>query len=196
MRTILTLAVALLIASPAIALAKGEKKPAPCPAKQAIDQMTKNLTLTDDQKTKLEGIAKEFGPKMMDAMKAGDVLTKEQKKAAHDAAKDAKAAGKKGKELKQAVDDATKATPEQKSKMDDSAKQLKALQKDLREKVMPVLTPEQQEQLKPKKGKKAEKTTSIEKQADKTCECNSGECKQGECKPCEKSASTEKQADK
>ena len=206
MRTMLTLALALLLASPAIALAKGEKKPAPCPAKQAIDQMTKNLTLTAEQKTKLDGIAKEMGPKMMDAMKAGDVLTKEQKKAGHDAAKAAKAEGKKGKELKQAADEAIKATPEQKSKMDDSAKQLKGLQKDLREKVMSVLTPEQRDQLKPKKGKKAEKTTSIEKQADKTSECKtsecksgackSGACKSGECKPCDKAASTEKQADK
>ena len=75
----MTLALALLIASPAIALAKGEKKPAPCPATQFVNQMTKNLTLTDDQKTKLEGFEKEFGPKMVDAAKAGDVLTPEQK---------------------------------------------------------------------------------------------------------------------
>lgn len=90
MRTILTLALALLIASPAIALAKGEKKPAPCPATQFVNQMTKNLTLTDDQKTKLEGFEKEFGPKMVDAAKAGDVLTPEQKKARHEAEKAAK----------------------------------------------------------------------------------------------------------
>ena len=151
MRTMLTVALALLLASPAIALAKGEKKPAPCPAKQAIDQMTKNLTLTAEQKEKLDGIAKEFGPKMMDAMKAGDVLTKEQKKARHEAEKAAKAAGKKGKELKQAADDATKATPEQKDKMAEAEKQMKELRKDLREKVMSVLTDEQKEQLKPKK---------------------------------------------
>ena len=151
MRTILTLALALLIASPAIALAKGEKKPAPCPATQFVNQMTKNLTLTDDQKTKLEGFEKEFGPKMVDAAKAGDVLTPEQKKARHEAEKAAKAAGKKGKDFKQAVDDATKVTPEQKTKIDDAAKQLKGLQKDLRDKVLSVLTDEQKDQLKPKK---------------------------------------------
>ena len=156
MRTVLTLAMAMLIASPVLAAPKkhdgkkGEKKPA-CPATQAVDHMTKGLTLTDDQKTKLDGIKKEIGPKLAEAMKAQDTLTSEQKKAGQEAAKAAKAAGKKGKEMKQAVEEATKVTAEQKTKMADAQKQVKTLQKDLREKILAVLTPDQKEQLKPKK---------------------------------------------
>ena len=95
MRMVLTLAVALLIASPVLAAPKKGEKKAVCPAAQAVDQMTRGLTLTDDQKAKLDSIKKEFGPKLTEAMKALDVLTPEQKQAGKDAAKAAKAAGKK-----------------------------------------------------------------------------------------------------
>jgi Spy/CpxP family protein refolding chaperone len=152
MRTLLVLSVALLVACPALAgpKHKGQKK-ADAPAAKAVDQMTKNLTLTEEQKTKLDGIKKEYDPKLAAAQKATEVLTPEQKKAGQEAQKAAKAAGKKGKEAKQAVEDAQKVTPEQKTKMADAQKQLKAVTQELRDKVLSVLTPEQKDQLKPKK---------------------------------------------
>ena len=128
MRTILTLALALLIASPVFAAKKKAEKKAPTPATQAVDNMTKNLTLTDDQQTKLDGIKKEFNPKLADAMKAVDeLLTPEQKKARQEAGKAAKAAGKTGKEAYQAVQDAMKLTPEQKEKVAEAQKPVRTL---------------------------------------------------------------------
>ena len=168
MRMVLTLAVALLIAGPVLAGPKkhdGKKcdKDAASPATKMVDQITKGLTLTDDQKTKLDDIKKEFDPKLAAAVKAQDVLTPEQKQAGKDAAKAAKADGKKGKDLKQAVEEATKATAEQKTKMSDAAKDVKSLHKDLREKVLALLTPDQKEQLKPKSKPKKDKKEKEQK---------------------------------
>jgi len=160
MRTILTLAVALLIASPVFAgpKIKGEKtaeKKAPTPATQMVDQMTKNLTLTDDQMAKLDVIKKDFDPKLADAGKAvKELLTPEQRKAGQEAAKAAMAAGKTKQEIHQAFEDAIQATPEQKTKMADVQNQYAGVTKDIRERVLEVLTPEQKEQLKPKKKEK------------------------------------------
>lgn len=154
MRTILTLALAFLIASPLFAAKQRSEKKAPTPATQMVDQMTKNLTLTDDQKVKLDVIKKEFDPKLADVGKAKELLTPEQRKAGQEAAKAAKAAGKTKQEIHQAVEDAIKATPEQKTKMAEAQKQLLAVTKDIHEKVLEVLTSEQKEQLKPKKQEK------------------------------------------
>jgi Spy/CpxP family protein refolding chaperone len=161
---VLTLIVALVIASPVLAGEKGAKKAPKCPAEQQIENITKTLTLTEAQKTKFCEIQKEFGPKLVEAIKAADVLTPEQKKAGEAAAKAAKDAGKDKKEIQQAREEALKITAEQKTKQADLRKQLGAIQKDLREKVMGVLTPEQQEQIKPKKKEKEKKE---EKKKDK-----------------------------
>jgi Spy/CpxP family protein refolding chaperone len=117
--------------------------------------MTKSLTLTDAQKAKFADIEKEFGPKLVAAQKACDVLTPEQKKAREDAAKTAKTAGKSGKEIHQAADAAVKLTDDQKAKQADAKKQAEALRKELREKVVGVLTQEQKDQIKAAHGKKA-----------------------------------------
>ena len=149
-RTALTLVVALLITCPALAAgAKCDtKKAAPCPAAQRVDKMVQGLTLTDDQKTSLADVKKEYGPKLMAALKKMDVTTPEQKKACAEATKEAKAAGKKGKELAEAGKAAVTLTDDQKTQLADAKKEMKALEKELRAKVMDVLTPEQKEQVK------------------------------------------------
>ena len=157
-RIVLTLGVVLLMAS-ALAAApkkgKGKKKKAPrCPAAQRVDRMLSGLTLTDEQKAKLDEIKKEFGPKLMEVMKKMDVLTPEQKKARAEAAKAAKAAGKKGKEAREAVEAAVKLTDDQKAKMAEVKKEMGPLQKELTQKVLAVLTPEQKQQLKKARGGK------------------------------------------
>ena len=162
-RTVLTLTLALLITSPlwaADSKKKAEKKAPPNPAAERIKRMTEGLTLTAEEKTKLDAIAKECCPMFVDAgKKLMDVLTPEQKKARGEAAKAAKAAGKKGKEFNTAVDSAATLTDEQKAKQADLRKEMSAMEKDLREKVMAVLTPEQKDQLKElrKSKKSAEK---------------------------------------
>ena len=158
-RVVLTLAVVLLMAS-ALAAApkkgkgKKEKKAPPCPAAQRVERMLTGLTLTEDQQAKLGEIKKEFGPKLMELMKKMDVFTPEQKKARAEAAKAAKAAGKKGKEAREAVEAAVQLTDEQKAAMAEAKKQMGPLQKELTQKVLAVLTPEQKEQLKKAHGGK------------------------------------------
>jgi hypothetical protein len=157
-RIALTLVAALLIAGSALAADKccpAKKKAPACPAAQQIDQMTAGLTLTADQKTSLTGLKKEYGPKLMAAIKQLDVMTPAQKKAAAEARKEAKAAGKTGKEIHQAVDAAVKLTAEQKTKMADAHKKVGCLNKEIKQKVMALLTPEQKDQL--KKAAKAKK---------------------------------------
>jgi len=160
-RTVVVLALALLIAYPLLAgeaekKGKGEKKPPACPAAQRVEGIVKTLTLTDEQNTKLDAIKKEFGPKLMEAMKkVADILTPEQKKARAEATKKAQEAGKKGKDLWQAVDAAVVLTDEQKPKMSEAKKEVDSLGKELHDKVMSVLTEEQRAKLKkPQEGKK------------------------------------------
>ena len=87
-------------------------------------------------------------------MKKQEVLTPEQKKAREEAIKAAKAAGKDKKACMEAGEAAAKMTDEQKAKLSDIKKEMGACRKDLKDKVLAVLTPEQQEQLKKAHQKK------------------------------------------
>ena len=148
-QTALMMALALVIASAVVAAEKkAQKKAPPCPAAQRVERLTAGLTLTAEQKAQFAPICKELGPKFKDAMKKGDVLTPEQKKARGEAEKAAKAAGKTAKETAEAVAAAVMLTDEQKAKQAEVRKEMAPLEKELRDKVMAVLTPEQQEQLK------------------------------------------------
>ena len=149
-RIALTLVVALLITCPALAAGKKceVKKAAACPAAQRVDKMVQGLTLTDDQKASLTAVKKEYGPKLVAAIKKMDVKTPDQKKAFAAAAKEAKAAGKTGKDVSQAANAAVTLTDEQKTQLGDPKKEIGALEKALRKKVMAVLTPEQKQELK------------------------------------------------
>lgn len=82
------------------------------------------VTLTADQESKLEALKKEYKPKFAELYAKQDVLTPEQKKAADQARKEAKAAGKKGKEMYAAVDEAVKKTDAQKKQEKDAANQI------------------------------------------------------------------------
>ncbi len=112
-------------------------------------QMLKGLNLTDEQKTKVDALKKEYGAKFKDAWKkAGDIVTADQKKARDEALKAAKEAGKKGPDVRKDVEAAMKLTDEQKAKMADARKEAQSLRKEVREKFMALLTDEQKEQLK------------------------------------------------
>jgi Spy/CpxP family protein refolding chaperone len=113
-------------------------------------EMLKGLDLTADQKAKVKEVGKEFHSKMKAA--ADSILTDEQKKARDEAIKSAKDAGKKGREIQKAAREAVKLTDEQKAKMKDA---MKPVAKEIRDKLMAILTPEQKEQLKQKCEKKA-----------------------------------------
>ena len=55
---------------------KKEKAP-PCPAAQRIEKITKGLTLTPEQKAKLDALKKDYGPKLAEAMKRSSTLERE-----------------------------------------------------------------------------------------------------------------------
>lgn len=152
-RIVVTLAVALLIASPLFAAPKKKKKPAPPPkdpVAERVDRMVQGLDLSAEQVAKLDEIKKEFGPKLVEALKAADVMTPEQKQAMAEAAKKAKAEGKTPEEAKKAIAEAVKLTDEQKAKQAEARKAVQPLEKELRAKVMEVLTAEQQAKVKEK----------------------------------------------
>ena len=164
MKTVGTVVMLALVVT-AWSVMAAERKAPPCPAAQRVERMTEGLTVTAEQKTKFGDLCKEFGPKLMDVMKKVDVLTPEQKTSQREAMKAAKDAGKTGKELREAVQAAVKLTDDQKAKQVETRKEMGALEKELREKVMAVLTPEQKDELKKKADEARKKAAEARKAA-------------------------------
>jgi hypothetical protein len=150
-RQLFVLVMALVIASPILAVEKKKaaKKAPACPAAQAVERMTKGMTISDEQKAKFDPIKKEFGPKLVALQKKrAAILKPEQQKAYNDARKAAEAEGKKGKELQAAAVAAMNLTDEQKPKLAEVDKETAQAYKELQKEIMDVLTPEQKEQIK------------------------------------------------
>lgn len=149
--SVLTLAVSMMIVGNlSAAEGKGEHKDKhPRGAMMEPWRMLKGLNLADDQKAKLEELKKEYGPKLKDDRQGLEsILTADQKKVRDEALKAAKAAGKKPGEAWKEVKEAVKLTDEQKAKLADNRKDMKALHKEIHEKILALLTQEQQDQLK------------------------------------------------
>ena len=140
-KTIIILIACVLTVSfvaPAVAADKKKKK-APTAVK-----VPKGIELTADQKTKLDALNKEFGPKLAECKaKAGSIVTKDQKKARVEALKKAKADGKKGKELRAAADAALALSAVQKTLQAETKKALLALNKEIKTQFAAILTDEQ-----------------------------------------------------
>jgi len=119
------------------------------------------LDLSAEQKETLKKIHEELGPKMKAIFdKLREVLSEEQRHAAEEARNAAKAAGKKGRAMFEAIEAAVKLTDAQKEQLAKFAPELVAVHKEAAQKVMGVLTPEQQSKLKEKlhpAGKKEHK---------------------------------------
>jgi Spy/CpxP family protein refolding chaperone len=118
-----------------------------------LDQIgkMKGMNLTDEQKTKLEALKKEYDPKLKEAHdKMDSILTPEQKKARDEAMKARDEAIKAGKSARDAREGfrGLKLTDEQREKMGEAMKAAQPLQREVREKVMEILTKEQKELLK------------------------------------------------
>lgn len=162
-KCLLSLSLAVLLLSPAFAQDEKGKRKKNQPAKELpAVQLPKEITLTDEQKTKVAEIEKEYAPKMKELREKLDkTMTEEQKKARQEVFKEAREKGKegkKGKELAQAIKDAMKLSEEQQKQYDEADKKIVALRQEILEKVKPLLTDEQKEKLpkrpEPKKGKK------------------------------------------
>ena len=151
-KCLLSLCLAASMLSPLMAQdakAKGKKKQAA--KEQPAVQLPKEITLTDEQKTKVAELEKEYGPKMKELREKLDRgLSDEQKKARQEVTKEAREKGKegkKGKELAQAVKDAMKLTEDKQKEYDETDKKIFALRQEILEKVKPLLTDEQKEKL-------------------------------------------------
>jgi hypothetical protein len=133
--------------------AKGKKKDG---AGNPVFAIPKEITLTNEQQTKLDEIKKEQGPKIAElTAKLDSNLTAEQKTARKDAMAKAKADGKKGKAAKAAVEEALKLTDEQKKQQAELQPQLTQLQQSIKEQIHGLLTDEQKTHYKLPKAKKA-----------------------------------------
>ena len=148
--TILTACVlAVSFVTPVMAADKKKKK-APTAVK-----VPKSIELTADQKTKVEALNKEFGPKLAECRKkAASIITADQKKARTEAVKKAKADGKKGKEVQAAANAAVAITDDQKAQQTECKKAMGALNKEIRTQFAALLTDEQKAKLKGGKKKK------------------------------------------
>ena len=141
-RVALILAVALLMVCPVLAQEKKRGKRGPG-AFDPVQMMLRGLTLTDEQKAKVEDVKKEFAPKLAEAAKKADVLTPDQKKARDEARAKAKEDGKSREEIRAAGDAAVTLTDEQKAKRAEARKGMGTLIEQERAKIMEFLTPEQ-----------------------------------------------------
>ena len=150
-KTITILSACLLtVAFVAPAVAADKKKKTPVAIK-----VPKSIELTADQKTKLDALNKEFGPKLAECRKkAASIITADQKKARAEATKKAKADGKKGKELRAAANAAVAITADQKTQQAECKKAMGALNKEIRTQFAALLTDEQKAKLKGGKKKK------------------------------------------
>lgn len=153
-KCLLSFSLAAFLVTPAIAQDAKAKKNRPARKEPPAVQLPKDITLTDEQKTKVAELEKEYALKMKELREKLDkVLTEEQKQArlnvmkeAREKAKDSKDA-RRGKELQQAIKDAMKLSEEQQKKYDEADKQIVALRQEILEKVKPILTDEQKEKL-------------------------------------------------
>ena len=152
MKKIITILTACVLTAsfvaPAVAADKKKKTPV------AI-KVPKSIELTAEQKTKLDALNKEFGPKLAECRKKqAGIITADQKKARAEAMKKAKADGKKGKELRAAVNAALAITADQKTKQAETKKAMAALNKQIKTQLAALLTDEQKAKLKGGKKKK------------------------------------------
>ncbi|MDP6905586.1 MAG: hypothetical protein QF406_14195 [Verrucomicrobiota bacterium] len=148
--TILTACVlAVSFVTPVMAADKKKKK-APTAVKVPM-----GIELTADQKTKLDALNKEFGPKLAECRKkAAGIITADQKKARAEAVKKAKADGKKGKEVQAAANAALAITADQKTQQAECKKAMQALNKEIKTQFAALLTDDQKAKLKGGKKKK------------------------------------------
>ena len=152
MKKIITILTACVLTASFVApaVAADKKKKAPVAIK-----VPKSIELTAEQKTKLDALNKEFGPKLAECRKKqASIITADQKKASKEAMKKAKADGKKGKELRAAVNAALAITADQKTKQTETKKAMAALNKEIKTQFAALLTDEQKAKLKGGKKKK------------------------------------------
>lgn len=127
---------------------KGKKSPLDQQVQRRFE-LPEVITLADEQKTKLEGIKKEFSSKVKELIEKREaILTAEQKQARQAAQKAARQAGKKQKEIQEAGLAALKLTDEQTKPFSAAEDEIKKIDGEIRGKIAEILTDEQKASLK------------------------------------------------
>jgi len=137
----------------------------------ATQRFVGKMELTEEQKTQVAAIDKQFAEKFTAQQKAmASILTEEQKKAQQTAQKAAKEAKQKPAEARKAVEAALNLTDEQKAKRKVQLEAQKKLNTEIVTALKKVLTAEQQEKLpkeRPAKGAKGAKGEKGKKKKEK-----------------------------
>jgi hypothetical protein len=117
-------------------------------AQNQVFQLPKDITLTEEQQTKLKALVDEYSPKLAALnAKQSEILTPEQVAARAEVTKANREAKKTGKEAQAAVEAALKLTDEQKTKWAAAQKELADLRKTIEQKKRDLLTEEQKAKL-------------------------------------------------
>lgn len=157
MKTVLTslLAVALIFAASMNLQAQEEKKkqkkgnnPTEASLLEQTFKAIQKAEITAEQETAIKALIKEIAPKIVEAQtKAGSMLTNEQKKARGEALKKAREEGLKGKAVQDAANAALNLSEEEAKKYKEAVAGAEQANKELKEKVMALLTEEQRAKL-------------------------------------------------
>ena len=142
-RVALILAVALLMVCPVLAQEKKKERKRGPGGFDPVQRILRDLTLTDEQKAKIEDVKKEFAPKRDEARKKMDVLSPDQKKAREEAVKKAREEGKSRGEIRAAAEAAVTLSDKQKADRDEGMKCLRTVSEQMIAKIKEILTPEQ-----------------------------------------------------
>lgn len=153
-RTLVVGGLVLMVGTLALA-AEGKKARPTRPEGRRFDPFAwiNRLNLSEEQKGKVEALRKEYEPKLAEGQaKLDSILTPEQKKAQEEAIAKAKEAGKTGRELFEAGRNAVQLTEEQQKQMKEVRTHIAELQRQIREKIMGLLTDEQKAELRKRFG--------------------------------------------
>jgi hypothetical protein len=115
--------------------------------------LPRSITLTDEQKKKIDDLKKQHEPALQAAVKKSQ-LTDEQRTAERDARRKAREDGKRGREAQEAVDAALNLTAEQK----EGRAELRKISGEIREAINGILTDDQKAQLREGRGKRKPKS--------------------------------------
>jgi len=154
---------------------KPRKQPREAPQYQipVLNQWLEGISLTEEEKRKVEALCKEYAP-TFDALqkRMNEIFTEEQLKARKEIAAKAKAEGKKPQEIGKLQQEAVKLTPEQKEKWAKIQAERRELQQKFAKALLEVLTPDHRAVVEPRvakllKAAPPKKDTPSEKPAKK-----------------------------
>ena len=158
LKSLFVATIAVVLAAPLTAWEPDEKDKVkgrvPAPVK-ALDAAVQELELGEEQQEQYQKIYQQHVPMIQKLLHSQlDIYTPEQRKQRKGAKEKGMAEGLKGKKLRDFVQSQIELTPDQQKQFVDGQVKLLDRQQKFRQEVIEILTPAQQEQLRPSGGKK------------------------------------------